>query len=171
MNSLKHRALQALIAAEIIALSFFCGRLTAPEPIKEYPIVYDRTDIYMTAQNYLVSGSYSEEGLITALMSYENFDESVTREVIGRMDVDWQAEADEELEAYLNMTGNSEKQIREHLERDLFTKEQIDRAIEKADPDWHEQAERCADFLKRSGAEDSSLRPLLLERGFRPEDL
>ena len=69
------------------------------------------------------------------------------------------------------MTGNSEKQIREHLERDLFTEEQIDRAIEKADPDWHEQAERCADFLKRSGAEDSSLRPLLLERGFRPEDL
>ena len=76
-----------------------------------------------------------------------------------------------ELSAYLKMTGNSEKQIREYLKRDLFTEDQIDKAIEKAEPDWHEQAVRCADYLKMSGADDISIRLMLLERGFKEEDL
>lgn len=171
MKGLKKKTLAVLLTAEIAIISFFTGRLTAAEQEAEYPPGTDPADIYITAQNYLTAGNYSEEGLIMALKEYEHFDESQTRKVVGKMDIEWQAEADEEVRAYLDMTGNSEKQVREYLRRDLFTDEQIDEAIDKADPDWHEQALRCADFLRQSGANDAEIRMLLLDRGFRESEL
>ena len=163
--------LTAVLAVEIASISFFAGRLAAPEREAKYGAGKDPAEIYVTAQSYLDAGYYSEEGLIRALNEYEHFDKTETRKVVEGLDIEWQTEADEELAAYLKMTGNSEKQIREFMSRDLFTDEQIDEAIKRADTDWHEQAEKCTEYLRQSGAKDAEIRLLLLERGFREEEL
>lgn len=128
-------------------------------------------EIIQIANNYLRTASYSEEGLIKALHEYEYFDEDIAREAVESLDVDWEKQAEKEIDEYLHMDGYSEKGIREALRKDLFEEEDIDKAIENMSPDWSSQAKRKKESLLQSGVSETLVIPTLLKKGFTQEDV
>lgn len=169
-----NKKIRSLLLIDFLIIAFLCGSLTAltysynnPKPtVYEYEEISDKEKISEVAQNYLEASPWSEEGLIEALHKYEHFELSATRSVIENMDVDWQEQAEREVTAYLHMSGNSEKKIREYLRRDLFTDSQIDQAIANIDPDWKEQARKKASSLLSAGYKKESIASELQAQGF-----
>ena len=163
--------LKVVAVVLVIGIAFIFGRTTAPEPLTEYPEISDKEEIRQVADKYLSSAAYSKDGLIQALIDYEHFDKVTTKDIVSELDVDWQKQAEKELNQYLNSSGFSESQIREYLLRDLYTEAQIDKAIETVNPDWKEQARMCAENLKSSGVNKANITATLLARGFTLEQI
>ena len=166
------QALSRILALELVLLAFMCGRLTVlidkPETAQAiaYAEITDQAQAGEVAKRYLQTASYSKEGLINALTIYEHFNRKTAEEAVGSLSVDWQEQAAKEMESYLNMDGVSEEKLREYMERDLFTEEQIESALAEADPDWAEQAKKKASALEQAGVDKASLLATLLAQGF-----
>lgn len=154
----------------IIAI-FLAGRYSETPPVTKYKIIDNKVVIARYANLYLTASSYSEKGLIKALTEYENCDEKVVQNVVDKMNIDWQKQADKELSQLLNSTGYSEKQVRAFMARDLYTQEQIDASLESASPDWKKQAKVCADRLIGAGLSELNVKTTLLSRGFTLEQI
>lgn len=178
-KSRKTTHLKVIVVCELVVLSFFMGRITMltdpstdqEPPVSEIEEITDVKEINRVAKNYLKASPFSKQGLIETLCTYEHFERGATEAVVESLSVDWEEQAVKEVEAYLYMEGNPEGRIREFLMRDLFTEEQIDKAIEKADPDWAGQARRRADVLREAGAEEISIKPTLYSIGFTEEQI
>lgn len=131
----------------------------------------NQDEIIQIANNYLTTASYSEEGLIKALHEYEYFDEDATKEAVASLNIDWEKQAEKEINEYLHMDGYSEKELRKLLKKDLFKEKDINKAMETVSPDWHEQAMRKKEMLLDSGVSENLIIPTLLNNGFTKEDI
>ena len=168
--------IKKILLIELIVFTFLLGFFSSAV-LKQnitssaYAEETDPDRIKQVAENYLTAAPYSKRGLTEALCKYEHFDRKAAADVVGKLSVDWQEQADREVEEYLNMDGHSEKSIREFLERDFFTEKQIDKAIKSADPDWTEQAKIRADMLKVAGIGQLALKTELKSLGFTDEQI
>lgn len=178
MKKSRLKKIQNILITELILLAFFMGIFVAmvTHPELSYPeakteIAADEGQIKEVAESYLKVAAYSKKGLVEALCEYEHLDRAAVEFVIGTLGTDWQKQADREVQEYLLMDGNSEKRIRDFMKRDLFTEEQIDKAISAADPDWEEQAKMRADILRAAGAGDANIKAELLNRGFTDDQV
>ena len=163
---------KVVLIIELIIIAFLLGvgvsQFVKSEVAAEdtYEKINDKSQIRQIADNYLTVATYSKQGLIDALCTYEHLDRKATKEVVNNLDTDWQKQADKEVDEYLHMDGNSESRIRECMERDKFTQKQIDKAIKKADPDWTEQAKLRVEILMKAGANALNARIALADKGF-----
>lgn len=169
-----------IICALVALLAFCCGQMSvrppaiydsAPSMDETFPESSDTEAARDIARRYLACGAYSKEGLISALVAYEHFSDKAAREAVGSLDIDWQEQAEKEVNAYLHMDGVSEKKLREYMKRDLFTKKQTDIAIKRTAPDWKDQARRKAETLKEAGVGSISIKTSLLSAGFTEHDI
>ena len=163
--------IRVVIVIIVIGIAFSAGRYTAPEDITEYTEIQNEKEITKLANQYLIAAPYSEKGLVETLVKYEHCDEDTAIRVVKKKDVDWQEQANRELNKLLNSSGYSEKQVREYLARDLYSEQQIDTAMAQISPDWSEQAKKCMQALKNSGVQDFYMTGTLLTRGFTLEQI
>ena len=74
--------------------------------------------------------AFSKIGLIEQL-EFEGFSKEDATYAVNNISVDWNEQAYEKGQSYLNMMGFSEDGLREQLEFEGFTKSEIDYAINK----------------------------------------
>jgi len=167
---MKRRTVKSILLIEFLFIAFICGRFSIQDN-QPWKMNTNEKQIGALANHYIESSSYSKQGLINTLCEYEHTDRSTAEAVVDDMNVDWQKEANEEIDAYLRMSGFTEGELREYLKRDLFSEKQITKALVTNDIDWSEQAKRRAETLAEAGVSEQNIPAHLKTQGFRSDDI